>query len=291
MVFSYTGHDRSNWHRDDILNSKCEPNQDLNSNCNPSGGRQPSLRSLRLAAVGDLHLTGSEKESDQVRQTLAILRGQAEVLLICGDLTAHGRPDEIRAIVEGVADFDGTVITVLGNHDHESDCSIELTRMLQSVGIIVLDGDCAIVGDVGFAGVKGFGGGFGSEHVEAFGERALKSFVRASSAEADKLDRALRQLRTPKKVVLTHYSPVTDTLVGEPETIWAFLGSSWLADALDRHQVSAAFHGHAHLGRPEGRTTGGTPVFNVSVPVLRREGLKYRFWSVEALEHVYRPGC
>ncbi len=135
---------------------------------------------------------------------------------------------------------------------------------------------------VGFVGVKGFGGGVGRGRVEAFGERALKSFVRATMAEAEKLDQALRTVDTAHKVVIMHYAPVADTLHGEPEMIWPFLGSSRFAELIDQHDASVVFHGHAHLGAPEGVTPAGIPVFNVSLPVLGRAGLPCRIWKAPA---------
>jgi Icc-related predicted phosphoesterase len=157
----------------------------------------------------------------------------------------------------------------------------DLVELLESAGVVVLDGEAVEVSGVGFAGVKGFGGGLGRGRVDAFGEAATKQYVRATFAEVDKLDDALGCLSCEHKVVLLHYAPVEGTLAGEPEVLWPFLGSSRLAEVIDRHGASVVFHGHAHLGAPEGSTVTGVPVFNVAAPVLQRCGLTHRRWSVE----------
>jgi Icc-related predicted phosphoesterase len=242
----------------------------------------PESSSLTVAAIGDLHLNGTDADVTAVRSVMDAV-SEADVLAVCGDLTCHGRPEEVRALAEAIGTFAGTVITVLGNHDYESDRASELVDILESAGAVVLDGDGIVLHGVGFVGVKGFGGGVGRGRVEAFGGRALKSFVSATLAEAEKLDHALRTVDAPHKIVIMHYAPVADTLRGEPEMIWPFLGSSRFAELIDQHEASVVFHGHAHLGAPEGLTPAGIPVFNVSLPVLGRAGLPCRVWTVPAM--------
>jgi Icc-related predicted phosphoesterase len=134
----------------------------------------------------------------------------------------------------------------------------------------VLDGDDCEVSGIGFAGVKGFGGGFGRHTLEAWGEEIVKKFVYEAVEEALKLEKALARLRTPQKIAILHYAPVADTVAGEPEPIFPFLGSSRLEEPLNRYPVTAVVHGHAHHGSPEGKTREGVPVYNVAVQVLRR---------------------
>lgn len=238
-----------------------------------------SAEYFRIAAIGDLHLTGSDDDRESMRRLFRSASGKADVLAICGDLTCHGRPDELRGLREAAAELEIPAVAVLGNHDHESDSEDELVDLLAAAGIDVLNGQPLVVEGVGFAGVKGFGGGFGRGAVEAFGERALKQFVEATHEELHKLNDALRALTTDSKVVLMHYSPVAKTLAGEPESIWPFLGCSRFEDAIDQAGARVVFHGHAHLGSPMAATRGGIPVFNVASPVLRRERLDLRIWS------------
>jgi Icc-related predicted phosphoesterase len=234
---------------------------------------------FRIAAIGDLHLTGSDDDSQMMRGLFKAASDKADVLAICGDFTCHGRADELKGLVGASAELEIPAVAVLGNHDHESDRAEELMDLLMAAGIDVLDGSPLVVDGVGFAGVKGFGGGFDRGVVEAFGERALKSFVEATHLELEKLDLALDALNTEAKVVLMHYSPISKTLAGEPESIWPFLGCSRFEDAIDRAKARVVFHGHAHLGAAMAGTRAGVPVFNVALPVLRRERLDMRIWS------------
>jgi Icc-related predicted phosphoesterase len=159
---------------------------------------------------------------------------------------------------------------VLGNHDWQSDKPDEVIRVLTEVGVTFLDGESRVVGGVGFAGTKGFMGGFGSHVLQPWGESGIKALVHETVEEAIKLESALAKLSTPQRVVVLHYAPVESTVVGEPETIYPFLGSSRLEEPMHRHPVAVVFHGHAHRGTPEGRTMNGTPVYNVALPLLRR---------------------
>jgi Icc-related predicted phosphoesterase len=174
------------------------------------------------------------------------------------------------------------IVAVLGNHDYESGQEHELVKMMTSEGIKVLDGSSYERDGVGFAGTKGFLGGFGKGMLTAFGEKEVKAFVQAGLDETLKLERALAMLRAQKIVIVTHYSPVCETVQGEREEIWPYLGSSRLAEVIDRHQAAIAFHGHAHHGKPDGKTTGGVPVHNVALSLLMNAdgGKPYRVFEV-----------
>jgi Icc-related predicted phosphoesterase len=220
-----------------------------------------------IAAVGDLHCT---KTSGSALQALfGQLDPRTSVLLLCGDLTDYGLPEEARVLVKELALVKAPIVATLGNHDFESGREAEVTAILQEAGIHVLDGDACEIAGVGFAGAKGFLGGFGRHTLEPWGEGATKSFVRAATEEAVKLGAALAKLRTARRVAVLHYAPIEATVVGEPREIYPFLGTSRLEEPLNRYEVTAAFHGHAHHGTPEGRTTSGAPVYNVALPLLR----------------------
>jgi Icc-related predicted phosphoesterase len=223
---------------------------------------------MRIAAVGDLHCT---KESAGVlRPLFSGVEGRADVLLLCGDLTDYGTIDEAHVLVRELSVVKVPVIAVLGNHDHESGMADKVTEILRDAGVRVLDGDSTVVGDVGFAGVKGFCGGFGRGTLGPWGETAVKTFVKEALDESLKLESALARLRAGRRVALLHYAPIRETVVGEPEEIYPFLGCSRLEEPLERYPVNAAFHGHAHRGALAGTTRVGTPVYNVALPLLRR---------------------
>lgn len=190
----------------------------------------------------------------------------------------------MRALVDELASVEVPILAVLGNHDFEAEQTDTLTEILTRRGVHVLDGNTAVIQGVGFAGTKGFAGGFGRGLLGPFGERLIKDFVQAAIDEALKLENSLRALNTMSKVVLMHYSPIVETLEGELEVIYAFLGSSRLLAPLEDHGASVVFHGHAHHGILEGRTPSGTPVFNVALPVLRKHGQNICFYSVPAPE-------
>jgi Icc-related predicted phosphoesterase len=224
--------------------------------------------SLRVAAVGDLHCT---KGSLGAFQTLfSRVVESADVLTLCGDLTNRGLADEARVLAKELQVVKMPKIAVLGNHDFESDAAGDVTEILTHAEVTVLDGTAVEVSGVGFAGAKGFAGGFGERALQAWGEEPIKSFVRAAVDEALKLESALARLRTPGRVVLLHYAPVIDTVGGEPNEIYPFLGSSRLEEPLNRYAASVVFHGHAHRGQPEGKTASGVPVYNVALPLLQR---------------------
>jgi len=192
----------------------------------------------------------------------------SDLLVVAGDLTNYGKPEEMRSLLHVLVRLRLPIVTVLGNHDYESGQEQELIRMLTEEGIKVLDGSSYERDGVGFAGTKGFIGGFGRGLLTSFGEKEIKAFVQASLEETMKLERAVTMLRTPKIVIVTHYAPVAETIQGEPQEIWPFLGSSRLAEVIDRHQAALALHGHAHHGKPNGKTTGGVPVHNVAISLL-----------------------
>jgi Icc-related predicted phosphoesterase len=239
-----------------------------------------SERQLRIAAVGDLHFEGTR---GSLAGFFAEVCRAADILVICGDLTTHGDVDQIRGFIGEMEGVDLPVVTVLGNHDFDAGLDVEITDLLRSHGIHVLDGTNVEIEGIGFAGVKGFGGGFGRRTLGPFGEKLYKEFVQAAIDEALKLETALRTLRTETRVVVMHYSPVHDTLAGEPEQIFPFLGSSRLLTPIETYGAAAVFHGHAHHGVPEGRTPAGIPVFNVARTVLASATSQdFRVWTTPA---------
>jgi Icc-related predicted phosphoesterase len=224
---------------------------------------------VRVAAVGDLHCTKTSAGAFQALFTQ--VAGQADLLLICGDLTDYGLVEEAMILVKEIPQGMKTpIIAVLGNHDFESNQQGEITKILTAAGLIVLDGDSCEVEGIGFAGVKGFPGGFGRGTLGAWGESTVKAFVQEAIDEALRLETALARLRTPQKIAVMHYAPIRATVENEPPEIFPFLGCSRLEEPLNRYPVTAVVHGHAHNGSPEGRTTGGIPVFNVALPLLRK---------------------
>ncbi|HSK79520.1 MAG TPA: metallophosphoesterase [Thermoanaerobaculia bacterium] len=223
---------------------------------------------LRIGALGDLHYTRNP-EPTPVRELLTQAGREADVLLLCGDLTDHGLPEEAHALAREIhASVSIPVVAVLGNHDFEGGQEEEIKKILGEGGIRVLDGDACEVEGVGFAGVKGFCGGFGKRALGPWGERIIKEFVREAVDEALKLESALARLRVKSRIAVLHYSPIQETVEGEPVEIFPFLGSSRLEEPINRYKVHAVFHGHAHRGRPEGKTATGVPVYNVSVQLL-----------------------
>ncbi len=193
------------------------------------------------------------------------VRDEADVLVLAGDLTNYGKPQEMESLLNAVVRLRVPTIAVIGNHDCESGQEGELMRMMSEEGIKVLDGTAYERDDVGFAGTKGFLGGFGRGVLTAFGEKEVKAFVQAAIDECLKLERALMQVRTPKTVVVVHYSPIADTVRGEIPEIFPYLGTSRLAEVVDRHGAQLVLHGHAHHGSPDGKTTAGVPVHNVAL--------------------------
>jgi Icc-related predicted phosphoesterase len=224
---------------------------------------------VRLAAIGDLHY-GKNAVQGSLQPLFAQVTEQADILVLCGDLTDYGQPDEARALAREITStVKVPAVAVLGNHDVESGQQSEISRILSDAGVVMLDGDTTEIHGIGFAGVKGFCGGFGRRALGPWGEEVIKHFVREAVDEALKLETALARLRTERLVVLLHYSPIQGTVEGEPREIFPFLGCSRLEEPIGRFPVSAIFHGHAHHGKPEGRTTANVPVFNVSATLMR----------------------
>ncbi|MBV8517720.1 MAG: metallophosphoesterase [Acidobacteria bacterium] len=222
---------------------------------------------LRIAAVADIHVKKTAQGALQPLFTQ--ITEQADVLLLCGDLTDYGAVDEAKILAKDITSaLRIPAIGVLGNHDFESGHEKDVVDILTDAGVVMLDGDSYEFRGVGFAGVKGFAGGFGRRALGAWGEKIIKDFVHETINEALKLEAALARLRTPQKIGVLHYSPIQATVNGEPPEIIAFLGSSRLEEPLDRYRVNAVFHGHAHRGTAEGRTKGNAPVYNVAMPVL-----------------------
>lgn len=224
---------------------------------------------MKIAAVADLHF--SPQVHDRVRDYMNRVRDEADVLVLAGDLTNFGNPPEMESLLNVLVRLRIPTIAVLGNHDYESGRASDLMKMMTEAGIKVLDGTAYERDGIGFAGTKGFVGGFGRGVLTAFGEPEIKVFVRASIDEALKLERGLSQLRTPKRVVVLHYSPIAETVRGEFPEIVPFLGTSRLAEVIDRHGANLVVHGHAHNGTLDGQTIAGIPVHNVAITLLQRQ--------------------
>ena len=225
---------------------------------------------MTVAAIGDLHVT--ESANAPYRELFAEISNAADVLLLCGDLTNFGKTGEAEILAEDIRTCTIPVVGVLGNHDYECGQPEKVAEILHQGGMTVLDEQAIEIDGVGFAGVKGFIGGFGRGELAAFGEPEIKAFVDIAINEARKLENGLRSLRTERSVAVLHYAPVVDTLEGEPLEIFQYLGSQRLADAIDRFDnVRAVVHGHAHHGSYEGRTVKGTPVYNCAQFVVREK--------------------
>jgi Icc-related predicted phosphoesterase len=225
---------------------------------------------ITVAAIGDLHVT--EHSVHPYTALFEEISAKADVLVLCGDLTNFGTTKEAEILAEDISRATIPVLGVLGNHDHESGQPETVTKILCDGGMVLLDHEATVVKGVGFAGVKGFLGGFGRGELASFGEASVKVFVNEAMEEARKLENQLRTLRTDRSVAVLHYSPIPQTLEGEPIEIFPYLGSQRLADAIDRFDhVRAVVHGHAHKGRYEGRTPRGTPVYNCAQFVVRTE--------------------
>ena len=224
---------------------------------------------MRIAAVGDLHVT--KESAGLLRPLFAQLEGRADVLVLCGDLTDYGLAEEAVILAKELSAVKIPILAVLGNHDFESGHPEKVVEILREGGVRVLDGDSHLIDGVGFAGIKGFSGGFGRGTLGPWGEPVIKSFVKEALDEALKLESALARLRVDRRVAVLHYAPIRATVEGEPEEIFPFLGCSRLEEPLERYPVTLAFHGHAHRGSLEGRTRVGTPVYNVAMPLLRRQ--------------------
>ena len=224
---------------------------------------------VRIAALGDIH-HGKSAVQGSLQPLFTQITDAADILVLCGDLTDFGQPDEARALAREITtSLKIPSVAVLGNHDFESGQEAEVAKILTDAGVSVLDGDTVEFHGVGFAGIKGFCGGFGRRALGPWGESIIKQFVREAVDEALKLESALARLRTQRLVVLVHYAPIQATVEGEPLEIYPFLGCSRLEEPIGRFPVSAVFHGHAHRGQPEGRTVSNVPVYNVSAALMK----------------------
>ena len=230
-------------------------------------------RPVRIAGIGDLHV--AETSAGAWRELFAEISERADVLALCGDLTNLGAPRQAEILAGELSAGRIPVVGVLGNHDFECGQPEEVRRILHDAGVFFLEGQAVEIRGIGFAGAKGFAGGFGSRMLSAFGEPAIKQFVAEGVEEAIRLETALRALGTERSVVVLHYAPVAATLEGEPEEIFPFLGSSRLAETIDRFGVSAILHGHAHLGTYAAATEKGIPVYNCARSVAKPSGRPY----------------
>jgi uncharacterized protein len=240
---------------------------------------QPAECTIRIAAAGDVHYAG-EADGERARAAFAGLEGRVDLVLLAGDLTTHGEPEQAAVVAAAAGALDVPVVAVLGNHDWHANRARELTAVLEETGIVVLDRGHHVLEvcgtEVGIAGGKGFVGGFAGSHIPDFGEPLLRQVYAEGIAEAEALDASLREIALcPFRIVLLHYAPTTETLEGERREIWTFLGTDRLAVPILEHNPTLVLHGHAHAGTFEGRI-GEVPVYNVSVPVMGED-----FWVFE----------
>lgn len=254
---------------------------------------EKTRKPIRIAAVGDLHVR--ETDRSKWKDYFNAICRQADVLVLAGDLTDTGDEDEAALLAEELKGCNIPVVGVLGNHDYEKDRQKMIKQVLYDANVQILDGESTIVHGVGFAGIKGFGGGFDARMLAKFGEPMMKAFVQEAVEEALKLERALARLGQHhgdlNKIAIMHYAPLAATVEGESPELYPFLGSSRLLEPLQRNKVVAVFHGHAHMGQYEGQSMDGTKVWNVSLPVLARQGQPYpvHLMEVEAVEDVAEP--
>ena len=235
---------------------------------------------VRVAAVGDIHV--HENSADILPKLFAQISLDADILVLCGDLTHLGLPQEAERLAEDLRSCRVPVVAVLGNHDYQSGHVDDVKRILKAAKVTILSGDETFtLNGVGFAGVKGFGGGFDKHMLTPFGEEAIKHFVTEAVNESLQLEVALQALRTERIVVALHYAPIVGTVMGEPLEIFPFLGSSRLAETIDHFDVNAVFHGHAHHGTYEGKTTKGTPVYNCCYQLMQRMSPEKAYAVVE----------
>jgi Icc-related predicted phosphoesterase len=233
---------------------------------------------LRVAAAGDIHCSPDNR--DAVMTAFDAIEGEADAVLLAGDLTTHGEPDQAEVLADACRGMETPVVAVLGNHDLHANRPGELVEVLTGAGIEVLDRSHTTVGvspcRVGVAGAKGFVGGFRGLGLPDFGEPSLRAIYAETSDEVHALSEGLHEIALcPFRIALLHYAPVAETLEGEPREIWTFLGSDRLAAPILEHRPDLVLHGHAHAGRLQA-DIDGVPVYNVSVPVMGRD-----FWLFE----------
>jgi Icc-related predicted phosphoesterase len=238
---------------------------------------------IRVAAVGDVHLGADSR--GELRPALDMVSAHADVLLLAGDLTRHGGRDEAKVVADEFADLGIPVIAVLGNHDYHSNAVSDVTDALTAQGISVLEGESVTIDvagqTLGIAGTKGFGGGFAGKCASVFGEPQMKEFAGHTVDVAERFRTAVSSLQADIRVALLHYSPISDTLHGEPPEIYPFLGSYLLGEPIDEFQLDLALHGHAHAGTERGTTPGGVRVRNVAQPVIRAAYAVYGLGSTD----------
>jgi Icc-related predicted phosphoesterase len=227
---------------------------------------------VRVAAAGDLH--AGVDSAGMIRPLLAGAADQADVLVLAGDLTKSGRPEEARTLAGELRDLGVPIVAVLGNHDHHADRPDRVAEMMREAGVSIVEGDGVVLvtggATIGVAGVKGFGGGFEGASGSDFGEPEMKAFIRHTADRAAALETGLAALRADVRIAVLHYSPIRDTLLGEAPELYPFLGSYLFAEAVDRAGPDLVVHGHAHHGTEKGVTPGGIEVRNVAQPVLGR---------------------
>lgn len=231
------------------------------------------MSKTKVAAVADLHV--KEDGSVSYTELFSEISRVADVLVIAGDLTDLGKPVEAELLAADLKSCTVPVVAVLGNHDHQCNAVEEVSAILMKAGVHLLNGQAVEIAGVGFAGTKGFVGGFGRYMLGSFGEAAIKTMVSETVDEAMRLENALRKTSAQHSVVVLHYAPIAETVAGEPEAIYPFLGSSRFAETIDRFRVSAVVHGHAHRGTYKGKTPGGAPVYNVAAHVEKPTGRPY----------------
>lgn len=237
---------------------------------------------IKIAALADTHVGKFIQPHTNYEEVFEMVNNDADVFILCGDLTDHGLPDEAKQLVEYLKKCTIPKIAVLGNHDHTRGYDEEVGNILEDGGIRVLGEKVFEYQGVGFAGVKGFGGGFGKHMLGSFGEDIIKDFVKEAIDEAEQLEISLDYIGPfDKKVVLLHYAPIPQTNKGEPLEIYPFLGSSRFEEVIDRHEVTAVFHGHAHFGTHEGKTIKGIPVYNVAWPIMQKISPKKPYKVIE----------
>jgi Icc-related predicted phosphoesterase len=252
----------------------------------------PTNGIVRVAAVSDIHYTKSSQGA--LQPLFAEISQGADILVLPGDLTDYGLAEEAKVLAKDLSSaLRIPAVAVLGNHDYEAGQEKEISQILTDAGVRMLDGDTCEVHGIGFAGARGFCGGFGRGALGAWGEPVIKAFVHEAINEALKLETALARLDTVHRIAVLHYAPIRETVEGEPLEIYPFLGSSRLEEPLSRFDVTAVFHGHAHKGALEGTTTKGIPVYNVSLDLLQTkfpDRLPYRVLEIRLDEgRVPRP--
>jgi Icc-related predicted phosphoesterase len=233
---------------------------------------------MRIAALADLHVGATQRHP--LRELFGEIAHAADVLVLAGDLTNVGAVKEAEILAEDLAACPIPKVGVLGNHDYECGCADKIAEILTEAGLLLLDGQATEIDGVSFVGAKGFAGGYGRYMLTSFGEPAVKAFVAESVQEALKLENALRNAKSKRALVILHFAPVAETVQGEPPEIYAFLGSSRLAETIDRFPATAIVHGHAHHGTFEGRTPGGIPVFNCAVHIDKPSGKPFHLLEI-----------